>query len=70
MTRKLVPKTYHLPCKITILGKQSQENEGREVRIYMIKENVKPANAKKPLRKKEEAYFPLFIIVKIRTHIL
>ena len=36
----------------------------------MIKENVKPANAKKPLRKKEEAYFPLFIIVNIRTHIV
>ena len=60
MTRKLVPKTYHLPCKITILGKQSQGNEGREVRIFTIKEDVKPTNAKKPLHKKEEAYNSLF----------
>lgn len=47
-------------CKITILEKQSQENERREVRIYTIKENVKPSNTKKPLRKKEEAYSSLF----------
>ena len=57
-------------CKITKLGKQSQENERREVRIYAIKEKANSQNAKKPLRKKEEAYSSLFIIVKIRTHIL
>ena len=45
---------------MTILGKQNQGNERREVRIYTIKEDVKPANTKKPLRKKEEAYNSLF----------
>ena len=56
----VIPLTSLTECKITIFGKQSQGNERREVRIYMIKENVKPTNAKKPLRKKEEAYSSLF----------
>lgn len=56
----VIPLTSLPECKITILGKQSQENERREVRIYAIKENVKPTNTKKPLRKKEEAYSSLF----------
>ena len=55
----VIPLTSLPDCKI-ILGKQSQENERQEVRIYAIKENVKPTNTKKPLRKKEEAYFSLF----------
>lgn len=56
----VIPLTSLPECKITILGKQSQENERREVRIYAIKEDVKPTNTKKPLRKKEEAYNSLF----------
>ena len=59
----LVLSCLHLSlpdCKITILEKQSQENERREVRIYTIKEKANFQNAKKPLRKKEEAYFSLF----------
>ena len=38
----VIPLTSLPECKITILRKQSQGNEGREVRIYAIKENVKP----------------------------
>lgn len=56
----VIPLTSLPEYKITILGKESQENERREVRIYAIKENVKPTNTKKPLRKKEEAYSSLF----------
>ncbi len=33
----VIPLTSLPECKITILGKQSQENERREVRIYTIK---------------------------------
>ena len=33
----VIPLTSLPECKITILGKQSQENERREVRIYAIK---------------------------------
>ena len=55
----VIPLTSLPECKITILGKQSQENERREVRIYTIKEKANSQNTKKPLRKKEEAYFSL-----------
>ena len=46
-----------LECKITILGKQSQENERREVRIYTIKEKVKPTNAKSLFAKRKRLIF-------------
>ena len=36
----VIPLTSLPECKITILGKQSQENERREVRIYAIKNNT------------------------------
>ena len=32
----VIPLTSLPECKITILGKQSQENERREVRIYAM----------------------------------